>query len=255
MKDTVGSRIRTIRKERKMTQNELAEELGFTRQALSNWENDKTQPDLETITEIAEILDCSIEYLLVKDDRITKEIGDNDHVDSARNERSRLHFTSYSAIVLVVMIVAVCSYLFQRVYIGWNDSIVVSEVYYDNLQNSEVESAPGTLYETVTIIVAEDVAVTINSDIIMLNKNIHSYNGETLMISCYYRRIDKIVSAFSNNGNNVLSEKTITFPYPVSNILFIGNKPDSDTISNERELVVIGHKNGNKLIKINYLSL
>ena len=47
-----------------MTQDELAEKLNVTRQAVSNWENEKTQPDIETLNSISETLDVSVEELI-----------------------------------------------------------------------------------------------------------------------------------------------------------------------------------------------
>ena len=47
-----------------MNQEQLAEQLHVTRQAVSNWETGKTQPDIETLTKIAEYFDVSVEYLI-----------------------------------------------------------------------------------------------------------------------------------------------------------------------------------------------
>ena len=50
---SVGKHIRRIRTERHMTQEQLAEKLFLTRQAVSAWETDKAQPDVETLNEDA----------------------------------------------------------------------------------------------------------------------------------------------------------------------------------------------------------
>lgn len=47
-----------------MTQDELAEVLCVTRQAVSNWENEKTQPDIETLNRISETLGVTVEELI-----------------------------------------------------------------------------------------------------------------------------------------------------------------------------------------------
>ena len=65
----IGNNIKYFRKESGMTQDELAEELNVTRQALSNWERGKTEPDIETLTKIAEILDVSGEELIYGEER------------------------------------------------------------------------------------------------------------------------------------------------------------------------------------------
>ena len=43
---TIGQNIRQLRKEREMTQDELAAEIGVTPQAISKWENDTGLPDI-----------------------------------------------------------------------------------------------------------------------------------------------------------------------------------------------------------------
>ena len=49
MKETMGQIIRRLRKERNLTQDELAEQLGVTFQAISKWENDTGMPDISQI--------------------------------------------------------------------------------------------------------------------------------------------------------------------------------------------------------------
>ena len=56
--------ILELRTKRGLSQEELAEKVFVTRQAVSNWETGKTQPDIETLTKIAEYFDVSVEYLI-----------------------------------------------------------------------------------------------------------------------------------------------------------------------------------------------
>ena len=60
----VGENIKKIRVEKRMTQEELAEKLSVTRQAISNYETGKTQPDIETLNKIASIFEVSIEEVI-----------------------------------------------------------------------------------------------------------------------------------------------------------------------------------------------
>lgn len=60
----IGQRIAERRKAQNLTQMNLADELGISFQAVSNWERGETMPDIGKLPEIAEILDCSIDYLL-----------------------------------------------------------------------------------------------------------------------------------------------------------------------------------------------
>ena len=57
---SVGKHIRRIRTERHMTQEQLAEKLFVTRQAVSAWETGKALPDVETLKRIAEALEAEV---------------------------------------------------------------------------------------------------------------------------------------------------------------------------------------------------
>lgn len=60
----VGKHIRKIRKEKNLTQDELAERLYCTRQTISNYENGKSQPSIELLIEIAGVLEVDINDLI-----------------------------------------------------------------------------------------------------------------------------------------------------------------------------------------------
>ena len=63
MKESMGQIIRRLRKERGFTQEELAEQLGVTFQAVSKWENDTGMPDISQIVPIAHIFGVSTDIL------------------------------------------------------------------------------------------------------------------------------------------------------------------------------------------------
>ena len=60
----IGTNIKKIRTQRSMTQDALAESLYVTRQTVSNYEIGKTNPDIDTLLRIAEILDTDINALI-----------------------------------------------------------------------------------------------------------------------------------------------------------------------------------------------
>lgn len=61
---TTGEIISSIRHEKGLTQKELAEQLNVTDKAVSKWERDIALPDINTLPELAEILDITIEELI-----------------------------------------------------------------------------------------------------------------------------------------------------------------------------------------------
>ncbi|MBQ7335010.1 MAG: helix-turn-helix domain-containing protein [Clostridia bacterium] len=64
MKQTLGNRIAEKRRARGLKQDELAEKLGISSQAISKWENDISCPDISLLPALAAELDCSLDELL-----------------------------------------------------------------------------------------------------------------------------------------------------------------------------------------------
>ncbi len=60
----VANSIKKLRQGKQLSQEQLAERLHVTRQAVSNWENGKTQPDIDTLTQLANIFDVSVERII-----------------------------------------------------------------------------------------------------------------------------------------------------------------------------------------------
>ncbi len=57
-------RLYELRKERALSQEALAEELGVSRQAISKWESAKAMPESDKLIRISEYFDVSLDYLL-----------------------------------------------------------------------------------------------------------------------------------------------------------------------------------------------
>lgn len=64
MNNTIGNNILRYRKERKMTQSELAQKIGVTFQAISKWETGHSVPETSNMSSLAAALEVSIDTLL-----------------------------------------------------------------------------------------------------------------------------------------------------------------------------------------------
>lgn len=63
-KETLGKRIAALRKEKGLTQEQLAEKVGVSAQAVSKWENDVSCPDITLLPLLADLFDVSVDELL-----------------------------------------------------------------------------------------------------------------------------------------------------------------------------------------------
>lgn len=73
---SIGSLISNRRKEKNMTQNDLALKLNVTDKAVSKWERDICFPDVAILPEIAEILDLNLEDLILGRKRTSSNLFD-----------------------------------------------------------------------------------------------------------------------------------------------------------------------------------
>ncbi len=63
-KQTLGTKIAALRKEKRMTQSNLAEKMGVTDKAVSKWERDLSCPDINSVPQLAEVLGVSVDELM-----------------------------------------------------------------------------------------------------------------------------------------------------------------------------------------------
>lgn len=79
MIETLGERIKQLRKDKSFTQQHVGSILNVTAQAISRWEKNETNPDLDMIVRIAELFDVSVEYIITG-----KNKADNEQTDTSQ---------------------------------------------------------------------------------------------------------------------------------------------------------------------------
>ena len=60
----IGKNIKELRLRKNMTQDALASMLHVSRQTVSNYETGKSQPDIDMLTNLAQVLDCEINHII-----------------------------------------------------------------------------------------------------------------------------------------------------------------------------------------------
>lgn len=113
----VNMMIKLLRTEKGMNQEQLAEQLHVTRQAVSNWETGKTQPDIETLTQLAECFGVSVEQLIYGKE-YSKETGEIKKTWNWGNAHLSLSFYPERFLMFGVVLATVVSYVNWH-SIGW----------------------------------------------------------------------------------------------------------------------------------------
>jgi len=95
----VGKSILNIRKENNLSQEQFAKQFHVTRQTVSNWENEKSYPDLQTLIEISDRYDVSLDKMMKEDPQMAKKI-----------DRERKRFKVLLWTLLGILIIAAAYY-------------------------------------------------------------------------------------------------------------------------------------------------
>ena len=96
-------RLKELRKQNRLTQQQLAEMLGVTQAALSGWENEKFGIDNGSLLKCAKIFDVSIDYLLGRQEQLP-ELNNKDkreihiHSDEDAVKARRVRASSFFSI-------------------------------------------------------------------------------------------------------------------------------------------------------------
>ena len=109
MEHDIGSKIKAARLEKKLTQEQVAEILGVSRQTISNWENEKSYPDIISVIKMSDCYEVSLYYLL-KGEQKMKTYYDyleesTNVVKSNANRNKIITILSYMLVWAIAMIV------------------------------------------------------------------------------------------------------------------------------------------------------
>ena len=107
---TIGNRIKKLRNEMNFTQEYVAEKLNVSRQAVSKWEKDISNPDTNNIILLAELLNSTVEYIA------SGKIESIPIYEKRKMTKKRKIKICVISIVAVLMIIAVCAvgYIYTR---------------------------------------------------------------------------------------------------------------------------------------------
>ena len=116
----IGNKIQAIRTENGMTQAEFAEKFNVTRQSVSNWENNKHYPDLDTLCKISDEYNVSFDILLKEDREYVSRI------DKTTNQAVKATRGLKMLILLVILLlIAGAVIIIHQSKTGSNDSVIL----------------------------------------------------------------------------------------------------------------------------------
>jgi len=105
---TFGEKLKKLRNDNKLTQEELAEKIYVTRTAISKWETDKGYPSIDSLKQLSNLFEVSIDELISDSDIENKRL--------LEKKRSRKFYWCAMVCLIVTTVFALVSYLTQIQY-------------------------------------------------------------------------------------------------------------------------------------------
>lgn len=103
----IGSKIKQSRLESKITQEQTAEALGVSRQTISNWENEKSYPDIISVLKMSDLYNVSLDYLLKGESQMKSYMDYLDESTNVVRSKNRLSKLILVLAYLVIWAIAV----------------------------------------------------------------------------------------------------------------------------------------------------
>ena len=98
----IGNQISKIRKEQQLTQEQFGSLFHVTRQTVSNWENEKSYPDLQMLIDISNQFEIFLDALIKEDSKMVKTIDKERVLGKIKKEKSIIDFFTGAGTGIIV---------------------------------------------------------------------------------------------------------------------------------------------------------
>lgn len=130
----IGDTIKSLRQRKKIYQQELANNLSVSKSAVAMWETNKRTPDADTLIQIADYFDVSVDYLLGKTD-IKKEPSEDGDIYKALGLKAPMVASKTVTMPVIGEIAAGYDYSAMEDWTG--DTVEIPEEYFRGRDRSD----------------------------------------------------------------------------------------------------------------------
>ena len=122
----IGKQIKKYRSEMKLSQDELAEKIFVSRQTISNWENNKSYPDVKSLLLLSSLFNVSLDILIKGDLEEMKEKIKTEDIDGFKHVSNIFSILLLSTILLPVPLLRFMGYVGAGIW----GLIAIGAIYY-----------------------------------------------------------------------------------------------------------------------------
>lgn len=118
----IGNKLQRARAKANLTQEQVAETLGVSRQTISNWENEKTYPDIKSVVTLSDLYNVSLDYLL-KEKEESSMSNYLDYLEESTNTVKSKNRLSMLILVLTYLMIWTISLIVFWFFISGSDAM------------------------------------------------------------------------------------------------------------------------------------
>lgn len=109
----VGQKLKESRTKSKMTQEQVAEKLFVSRQTISNWENEKSYPDIISVIKLSDLYSISLDELLKGDEKMVEHLQESTNV--VKSNKMLMAAILVNIVIFLIFLIA-ASYMPANIY-------------------------------------------------------------------------------------------------------------------------------------------
>lgn len=109
----IGKKLKEARINSGLTQEQVAEDIKVTRQTISNWENERSYPDIMNVIDLSNLYSLSLDDLLKGDDKMIEHLEENTNIVKSNR---KLIAAIMINVFLVILLVAFNMFLRDNQY-------------------------------------------------------------------------------------------------------------------------------------------
>ena len=112
----IGVKIKNARIKANLTQEQAAETLGVSRQTISNWENEKTYPDIVSVVKMSDLYDISLDRLLKEEKPVSDYLDYLEESTNVVKSNQKLIGAIILNIITVILLITLSMFLPDKIY-------------------------------------------------------------------------------------------------------------------------------------------
>ena len=109
----IGKKLKNARVQSGMTQENVAEKINVSRQTISNWENEKSYPDIISVIELSNLYSISLDVLLKGDEKMIEHLEESTNVVKSNKKLTGAILLN---IILMILLIALNMLLPEGTY-------------------------------------------------------------------------------------------------------------------------------------------